>query len=55
MFTRHNIMPDRHMLPNKPRGRVKTPGQRADGRLGGWKFYSFGVERWSEADEVTRC
>jgi hypothetical protein len=32
--------------PNKSRGRVKTPGQRADGRLGGWKFYSFGVSRW---------
>jgi hypothetical protein len=40
---------------NKSRGRVKTPGQRADGRLGGWKFYSCGVDRLSEADEVTRC
>ena len=41
--------------PNQSRGRVKTPGQRADGRLGGWQFYSCGVDRWSEADEVTRC
>jgi hypothetical protein len=42
------------MMPNTARGRVKTPGQRADGRLGGWKFYSFGVSRWSETDGVTR-
>ena len=25
-------------MPNKSRGHVKTPGQRADGRLGGWQF-----------------
>jgi len=38
--------------PNKSRGRVKTPGQRAGGRLGGWKFYRFGVDRWSWSDQV---
>src|ERR1035437_9670026 len=40
--------------PNKSRGRVKTPRQRAGGRLGGWKVYSCGVDRWSETDGVTR-
>src|ERR1035437_4746449 len=49
------VIRDSSLLPNKSRGRVKTPGQRADGRLGGWKFYSCGVDRLSEADEVTRC
>ena len=29
-----------HLRSNKSRGRVKTPGQWADGRLGGWQFYS---------------